>query len=185
MDAAIQDVADRQAIYEVLVRYSHGVDRCDLEMLKSAYWPDGTDDHGTFTGNAMEFCEMLIPALKAMHSTMHNIGSHLIDLRGDTAKVQSYCVAYHQLPAPEGNGSGDGDTDGDTDGDIEMVVGGRYLDHMTRRDGEWRIQDRVYVMDWNRNGVSTQSLEGDLYGQLKTRGSRYPHDPFYSFMPES
>lgn len=171
MDAAIQDVADRQAIYEVLVRYSHGVDRCDLDMLKSAYWPDGTDDHGTFTGNAMEFCEMLIPALKAMHSTMHNIGSHLIDLRGDAAKVQSYCVAYHQLPSPEG--------------DIEMVVGGRYLDRMTRRDGKWRIQDRVYVMDWNRNGASTQSLEGDLFGQLKTRGSRYPDDPFYSFMPKS
>ena len=168
MDAKLQEVADKQDIYEVLTRYSHGVDRCDLEMLKSAYWPDGTDDHGTFSGNAMEFCEGLIPPLKGMKQTMHNIGSHLIDLRGDEAKVQSYCVAYHQLAGP--------------DGDIEMVVGGRYLDRMTKRDGEWRIQERVYVMDWNRNGPSTQSFEGDLYGQLKTRGLRYPEDSFYGFM---
>lgn len=173
MDQKLQDVIDKQAIYEVLVRYSHGVDRCDLEMLKSAYWPDGTDDHGTFSGNAMEFCETLIPALQGMDSTMHNIGSHLIELRGEEAKVQSYCVAYHQFAAP-----------GD-DGQVEMVVGGRYLDRMTKRGDEWRIQDRVYVMDWNRNGASTMSLEGDLYSQLKTRGSRYPDDPFYGFMPEA
>lgn len=171
MEKALQDCIDKQAIYDVLVRYSHGVDRCDLDMLKSAYWPDGTDDHGTFSGNAMEFCEMLMPALKAMHATMHNIGSHLIELRGDEAKVQSYCVAYHQFPSPDG------------EGDVEMVVGGRYLDRMTRRGGEWRIMERVYVLDWNRNGPSTARWDGDLYGKLKTRGSRFPEDPYYGFFP--
>ena len=61
---------DKQAIGEVLARYCHGVDRCDLETLKSAYWEDAIDDHGSFNGLAMEFCEHLIPALKSMRCTI-------------------------------------------------------------------------------------------------------------------
>ena len=45
---------DQQAIRDVLSRYARGVDRCDLGLLKSAYHPDGYDDHGFFKGNASE-----------------------------------------------------------------------------------------------------------------------------------
>lgn len=158
---------DKQAIHEVLVRYTHGVDRCDLAMLKSAYWPDGTDDHGTFSGNAMEFCEIIVETLRGLDRTMHSISNVMIDLCGDKAKVETYCVAYHQFATP--------------DGQVEMVVGGRYLDQMQKRDGEWRIFHRLYVMDWNRNVPSTAQWDGDLYSQLATRGARTPDDPFDRF----
>ncbi len=163
--ADIQTLADREAIREVLARYCRGIDRCDMTLLKSVYWPEATDDHGTFNGNAWQFAEYVVPALKQMKQTMHQISNVTIDLDGTCANVETYCVAYH-LVAGE-------------NGDQEMVVGGRYVDRFERRDGEWRIAARVYVMDWNQNGPSTARWEGGLYSGLKTRGLRWPDDPSY------
>ena len=39
-----------------------GVDRLDVELMKSAYWEGATDDHGVFVGDAWEFCEMCMEA---------------------------------------------------------------------------------------------------------------------------
>jgi hypothetical protein len=162
----LQTLADREAIREVLARYCRGIDRCDLELLKSVYWPDGTDDHGSFSGNAWQFAEYVIPALSAMKQTMHQISNIVIELEGAVARCETYCVAYHLLPSDEG--------------DVEMTVGGRYLDRLERRAGEWRIASRVYVMDWNQNGKATVRWEGGIYSGLKTRGTRYPADPSYA-----
>ena len=166
MDSQLQAVIDKQAIQDVLVRYCRGVDRCDLEILRSAYWEDATDDHGSFSGNAWEFCDYLIPALKRMQRTMHLISNTHIELLADWAKSETYCVAHHLM--------------GES-GDQEMVVGGRYLDLFEKRLGTWRIKTRVYVMDWNQNNPSTANWSEGLYAQLKTRGARYPDDPWYSF----
>ena len=46
-----QQLADREAIRECVLRYSRGVDRLDVEQMKSAYWPEATDDHGRFVGH--------------------------------------------------------------------------------------------------------------------------------------
>lgn len=164
-EAVIRAIADRQAITEILNRYCHGVDRCDMDLLKSAYWPDAIDEHGTFNGNALAFCEATLPALAAMTCTMHMVSNVQIRLDGDHAAVQSYCLAFHQIPATEQAGAS------------EMIVGGRYLDRMERRDGEWRIAHRLYVMDWNSNAASTMILDKGLYARLTTRGARFPGDP--------
>ena len=46
----LQNLLDRQAILDCLNRYNRGVDRCDEELLLSAYHEDATECHGTFTG---------------------------------------------------------------------------------------------------------------------------------------
>jgi hypothetical protein len=61
-----------------------------------------------------------------------------------------------------------------------MIVGGRYIDNLEKRGDEWRILHRLYVMDWNQNSKSTAEWNEGLYGQLKTRGKKFPKDPFYS-----
>ena len=45
-------LADRVAIYDVLVRHSRGVDRGDSAILRSAYWPDAEVAYGAFDGLA-------------------------------------------------------------------------------------------------------------------------------------
>lgn len=161
----IRAIADRQAITDILHLYCHGVDRCDMDLLKSAYWPDAIDEHGTYNGNALDFCEATLPALKTMTCTMHMVSNILIRLDRDTATVQSYCLAYHQIPAKDDAPA------------TEMIVGGRYLDRMERRGDEWRIAHRLYVMDWNSNAASSMILDKGLFARLKTRGARFPDDP--------
>ena len=166
-DKKLQEVIDKQDIYNLMVRYSRGVDRCDIETLKSVYWSDATDDHGTFNGNAWEFADYLIPALAGMDQTMHFIGNVCIDLLDkNNAKAETYVSAYHYIPGEGGH--------------TDMVVGGRYIDNLEKRGEEWRIKHRLYVMDWNQNSASTAEWNEGLYGQLKTRGKKFPEDPFYS-----
>ena len=68
----------------------------------------------------------------------------------------------------------------DPNGIAEMEVGGRYLDRFEKRDGEWRIARRRYVLDWSRNGASTAQWDGPMYGNLKRHGARRPDDPSYT-----
>lgn len=157
-------------IEQALARYCHGVDRCDVDILKSAFWADATADYGSGESNAHVFAEGLIPALLSMQLTHHSISNILIQFDDNVtnAKVQTYCNAFH-LTEVEGQM-------------VEMEVGGRYLDQFEKRAGEWRIASRLYVMDWNRNGPSTANWTTGLYAQLSHRGGRGVTDPFYAFM---
>jgi len=60
LEQKIQSILDRQEIEQVLAMYCRAIDRMDLELLKSVYHPDGTDDHGSFSGNAHEFAKQII-----------------------------------------------------------------------------------------------------------------------------
>ena len=88
-------VADRLAIYDVLVQHSRGVDRADASFLKSAYWPDAEVAYGGFNGNAHAFCEMLPRAIRAFQWTHHTITNVAIDIDGPDARVETYVTARH------------------------------------------------------------------------------------------
>ena len=47
--------ADRESIRDCLFRYSRAIDRCDMELLKTVYWPGAIDHHTGFEGTAEEF----------------------------------------------------------------------------------------------------------------------------------
>ena len=57
--AIIQRVIDRQEITDVLMRYSRGVDRIDIETLAKCYWEDALEDHGIYVGSIKEFLEFI------------------------------------------------------------------------------------------------------------------------------
>jgi hypothetical protein len=104
----------------------------------------------------VDWARATVSALKGMHRSQHAISNLLIDVEADTAQAETYCQAYHEIDGPMAD---------DGDGRIEMVVGGRYLDRLERRGGTWRIAERTYVMDWNRNIPSmSQWREGSTLG---------------------
>jgi hypothetical protein len=136
---AIERLLAKDAIREVLARYARGVDSADLAMIRSVYWPEATDDHGNFNGNAMEFAEFAVGVLKTFRVTMHFMTNISIDFPADAqANVQCYFYAYHEHLAEPGG-----------EPPMVMIVGGKYLDRFEQRDGEWRILRRVVTMDWN------------------------------------
>src|SRR6185436_3344187 len=136
----IQELFDREAIRDCLMRYCRGADRCDELLLRSAYWPEATDAHAMPERepiNAYAFIKKILPKLQAMDQTMHMLGNIFIRIDGSEAKVESYFQAYHRVR-----------NDADTPQDV--VTAGRYLDRMLKRNDEWRILERVVVIDWFR-----------------------------------
>lgn len=166
--AALQTLWDESQIRKLLATYCRGIDRCDTELLKTAYWPDAYEEHGLFNGNAWEFAEFIVPLLKTMKITMHSISNEYIEVNGDTAQSETYVTAYHLMEDPSG-------------APIDMVVAGRYLDRFERRDGVWRISRRTFVMDWNQNQKATVQWDGGMYESLKIRGSNDQNDPSRAF----
>src|SRR5690242_17297425 len=93
----IEELLDKHAIREVMMRYCRGVDRFDAELISSAYHPDAVDEHGgwgTFTGKTVgqDIVNMLKPFMKV---TTHHITNQTIQLHGDSAGCESYYACWH------------------------------------------------------------------------------------------
>jgi SnoaL-like protein len=161
----IQALLDKQSIYEVLVRYCRGVDRCDEDLIRSAFHENSYDDHGYWRGPGHELAPFLADRLrKANSATTHSITNVLIELDGDLARSESQ---VHATLIRKGSDPVEVD-----------VVGARYLDRLSRRDGRWRIEHRIVVLDWLNTEVWRDSapavpIEGFA------RGARCPEDPSY------
>src|ERR1700755_2884509 len=134
MTVNAQELVDRESIRDCLMRLARGEDRRDAELIRGAYWPDATDDHGIFVGTFKEYLNWVVPGAPAVLVTLHTLGQSLIDLRGDGALVETHVTAYHRINM------------GSEERDI--VIGGRYLDKLLRRNQEWRIAKRTMVYDW-------------------------------------
>ena len=126
---------DDRAIREVVLRYCRGVDRLDLELVRSCYHPDATDSHGSFNGGLEEFLTWVERILRRYTMTMHYIANQLVDASGDDrARCESYGVAVHRTAGGEARGN--------------LTTGFRFIDDFERRQGEWRIVRRVATTEW-------------------------------------
>ena len=93
-------------IRRCLLRYARGVDRLDLELVRSCYHPDATDSHGSFVGTVDEFLVWVERVLRRYDLTMHVLGSPLVELDDAThARVETYGMSFHRAASgpPEQN----------------------------------------------------------------------------------
>jgi SnoaL-like domain len=127
-----------EAIRQAACRYSRGVDRLDPALMKSAYHPDATDDHGVYVGNAHEFCDWVIARHQGKDgATMHCILNHAIELDdANRARGEVYNVTYRVRSEDDGAETLD-------------TAWGRYVDRYERREGEWRIAHRTWVHEFS------------------------------------
>ncbi len=127
----LEELVAIEACREASRRYSYGVDRLDGAVMKSAYWPDGTDDHGVFVGNAWEFCDRVVATHDKWAWTMHTTFNHrvVVEPSGVEARGEAMNIAYLFEAGSR----------------RRSTWYGRYLDRYECRDGEWRIAHRVCV----------------------------------------
>jgi ketosteroid isomerase-like protein len=157
MDTVSPDQLSRMVvkseIEDALFRYCHAVDRCDVDLMKSVYHPDATDNHGIFNGPAADFAEYMIPRLEHwFSSTQHHITNVLVEIHGDTAYVESYFLSFHRWR---------------DDFNRDNTSAGRYVDRFERRNGRWLIAHRQLLIDWTADQVNlepTQSAAMFLWG---------------------
>ncbi|NMH98221.1 nuclear transport factor 2 family protein [Pseudonocardia sp. K10HN5] len=155
----------RREIEDAILRYCRGVDRCDGDLVRSAYHDDGHDDHGElFRGTVAEYVPWVLGLLRdRFTSTMHTITNLSVDVDGDTARSEAYCIAYHTL-----------DTDA---GPSLRVFGCRYVDKFENRPPVgWRIAHRRVVAEWQ---VEHQGRMVGLPSGMLT-GRRDRTDPGYA-----
>lgn len=133
---ALQTLLAKDAIRELAMLYSRGVDRKDVELLKTLYTKDGTDYHADrFRGSADDYIKFLERSLPHMRMSSHNICNHLISVRGDEADGEVYAVAFHVIPDGKG-------------GFAEDFMCVRYIDRYRKEaDGRWRFVTRVVTFD--------------------------------------
>ena len=120
----LKALLERDKIRECLVRLARGEDPRNAELITASYWPDSTTDYGVFVGSFDKYLEWVVPGSPAIPVTQHVLGQSMIDLRGDTAQVETQVTSYHRVNM----GTEERDT----------VIGGRYLDRVEKRGGDWR-----------------------------------------------
>ncbi|MFW0785199.1 nuclear transport factor 2 family protein [Gordonia sp. CPCC 206044] len=160
----IAELHAKQAITEVLYRYCRGMDRMDREIAETVWHPGGTADYGPATGTstATEFLDFVFGYHASMQAHSHTISNLLInvDEGGGEARSEAYVSIWlRTLP---------------TDGKVtDLFHRGRYLDRFTRREGDWRIDHRIFVGDLYRE------VEVPAPDPVPPWGRRDPDDASY------
>lgn len=143
----LKTLLDERGVRKCIEHLARGEDRRDAAMISAAYWPDSVTDYGVFRGSFDEYLAWVVPGSPAIPCTQHVLGQSFITLAGDTAKVETQVVSYHRVNM----GTEERDT----------VVGGRYLDVVEKRGGEWRIASRTMLYDWYHDfGVANDFSQG-------------------------
>ena len=176
----IEKVVATQQIYNVLMRYIRGHDRADQELVKSVYWEDGYDDHGSmWQGPAWEFSKLFVPQVMSglgLGSLEDPSGGGLTFLANHFVEFDGCDVAYSEAYFT---------TSGVVIVDEETAhqgwFAGRYLDRFERRNGEWRIYHRICVQDWGRTDTFPRSelVERNVFASTFPTGEFYPNDIVY------
>jgi hypothetical protein len=131
--ARIEQLLDRQAINDCLVRFSRGMDRFDRELFLSAFHRDAVISAGEFVGGPRELYDWASQLHEQGQSaTQHNLLNHSCDIDGDTAHSETYYLFAAR-----------------NRDDSNWLAGGRYIDRLERRRGQWKIALRCNAIEWS------------------------------------
>lgn len=161
-DPRIQLLLDKDAIRDVLARYTRAIDRYDVDLARSVFHPDAIECHGPFEGLSHDWIDTFDPEEFRTVERHHQLGQSIIEVDGDVAYSETYVLATrgHQPGGDEPN--------------VE-IVHGRYVDRLERRDGEWKIARRTATIDYASRLISA---DWDATATF-VRGLRYPEDIVY------
>lgn len=177
MQEALQRLIDREEIRDLMARYARSVDRADWDAVRGIYHEDAHDDHGDYKGDVDGLIEFIRERNGLLSQSVHFLGNCLIEFAGpDVAIVETYFITAHTLgaKAQTAYGAGDGSQP------VQLSQFGRYIDRVERRDGPWRIADRIVVFE------ATRLLRNDIpplkpeWAQLR----RDQNDPIFRMRAE-
>lgn len=141
----------KQQIREALLRYLRGIDRCDAELIRSAFHPDAIDEHAGSVWTGLDVGEKIVASVrKNFQGTLHVMGNQLIELDGEVAHSETYMVCYL-------HGADDA-------GEYILTRPIRYIDQFELRQGEWKVIFRRTIREWDRIDRITE---------------RPPHRPYF------
>lgn len=135
MDPLLQELLDKRACEEVLLRYGRTQDWLDEPGQHSCFWPDADVDYGFIKSNGQEFVTTVMEHERSVPRRWHLCTSIMVQVDGNRAKAECYGIAVGASAE---------------DPTARNMYGGRYLDEMEKRNGQWRISKRTYILDWSQ-----------------------------------
>ena len=164
----LEELVARAEITDCLYRYCRGVDRGDVELIRSVYHPDATDDHGVWKGAGFDFAPYIVNDMNQVALLgQHHLTNIMIELHGNIAAVECYYVAYHPLLDDSGQNE-------------HVLFGGRYLDRFEHRDSNWKIAERTVLIDFARPLGPLPLWAGDEMFKPSGRGDNDSSAAFYA-----
>ncbi len=143
------EAADRLEIRELVDAYAHCADRREArgqmalftEDTEFQVFMDSRLPEPTYTLHGREALAPVFADLNQYQATTHFNGQSTVQLNGDAATGESYCIARHLK----------------VDGDKRtiMLAPIRYLDDFARVHGEWRFARRKLMVDWTETRASS------------------------------
>jgi SnoaL-like domain len=168
LDAQLALLLDEREIKNCVLKYCQGTDRLNWKQVAECYLPSAIDDHGAFHGGPEEFAAWLAAKAKYRGAKQHYVANQLVEIVGDDAVCESYYCCYIEFI---------GDPEFVTSGESEAVImGGRYVDRLSRCDGTWKIASRISVVDWSRS-LGTPAHWSSPAAAKFTRGRGDDRDP--------
>lgn len=178
MENALQRLLDKDEIRDLMARYARGVDRGDWDAVRDVYHPDAHDDHGDYKGGLDGFIAFGSSRTGGATQVMHFLGECLIEFAStDVAIVETYFFTAHSL-GPEGQ---EEYAVGDGTSPVQISQYGRYVDRIERRDGPWRIANRIVIFEATRLVVGVQPSLKPEWAQQR----RDNNDPIYRMRAEA
>jgi ketosteroid isomerase-like protein len=134
---------DRLALRALVESYARNADRRRLDEMAALFCDEAT--LLTYEGDPEQVAPAyqrrgradIRAALEVLHSydtTTHFLGQQTVELNGDTATGETYCLAHH-VHTRDGRRT-------------LMVMAIRYLDRYARVGGEWHFAERKLAVDW-------------------------------------
>ncbi len=159
----LRQLADRQAIADLIHRYCRAVDRLDVPLGRSIWHRDGYADYGAsvYQGDGPGVIDHICAQHRQTMHHSHQVTNIIIDLDGDRAGSEAYHFATLRVAAGSGV--------------RQISVWGRYIDTWSRRDRRWGLDRRHTIRDFDEIRDVTPLADHDV-------GRRDRNDPSYAVL---
>ena len=144
-ESELRELADRLAIRALVDRYARAADRVDGAAAAALFTESGAlriFERGTADPVrerlGREAIATAFAGLSRYEVTLHVVANHLVDLDGDRATGETYCLAHHVRTIGEGADAHPSD----------HVMAIRYLDSYERTSEGWRIAQRHLQLEF-------------------------------------
>jgi ketosteroid isomerase-like protein len=137
-----EEAADRLSIRQLIDAYAQCADRRDAKGQMALFatdtvfqvFMDSRSAEPTQTLHGREALAPVFENLNTYQATTHFNGQSILEIEGNTAKGESYCIAHHLTV--------------DDTKRTWMLASIRYLDRFTKQDGIWLFAGRKLMVDW-------------------------------------
>jgi hypothetical protein len=138
--ADVRALLDRAEIHDVLMRYFHGADSGNREVVRACFTEDVAAHYdGREPTRGVDALIGQISLFENLESGACKVSTHFVgnvqykEIAPDTAETETNAFAF--LVA--------------RDGSTVAMRSLRYLDQLRREEGKWKIAARLHTLDWS------------------------------------